>query len=179
MSETTPANPKIEVFPHVDIIDSAANGLIIPLQNDTIFNLLHDECHKTSRLFTVGHSAVQITANAALDDKPREDALLMGCEVFEIISTAVRPENYQTEAELLVVFDSAKRMTDQTNVEWFTQRATNASQRLKQDAPTLYEMVKEIATRRLGHDGTVLEYAIAGAGIMRGLQIRTDRYIAA
>lgn len=177
MQNSAPASLN-EAFPHVDMSESLALGLVLPLQNTEIFDTLHVTCHKTNVLFSIGHTAVSLVAHEALVDDAQANALLAGCEVFELISSALRPTGYSNDVEKAVVFEGARLFVEPESIEQFTERAEYASQKLHDDAPILHETVSEIAAKRLAHNEAALAYAIAGAGIMRGLQIRADRKLA-
>jgi hypothetical protein len=168
-----------EAFPQVDLTATVADGLVLPLLNREVFSTMHALGHNSSYLFSLGHSAVELSANATFEDPSHIKAMMLGCSAFELLSNGVRPRGYQSEEELAVVYGVLRCFTKPELVEEFASRAAYAGQRLHDDTPVLHDAIAEVAENHLGYNEADVLYAITGAGMMRGMQIRTDRILAA
>lgn len=166
-------------FPVTDLAATLADGFALPLQNARLFESVHAAAHRTSQLFRIGHAAVELSASTVLEDPSRVQAVLLGCGAFEAISFGVYPRTYEDEAELAVVYAAAKRLTGPAYMANFASEAEDASGCLRSNTPVLGGAISEVAARSLGHSEDALTYALAGAGMMRELQICIDKVIAA
>jgi hypothetical protein len=178
MLVVTHEHPGDTPFPQVDIPEPLAEAIVVPLQNADLFATMHEVSHTKNRFFAIGHTAVELFVHTALDDEQREAAVVTGLEIFELISSAVRPAYYDTELERAVVTEAAQRLLAGVHAEQAAEWATYAAQRMRKDTPVLNDTVTEIAGRRLGNNDAAITYALAGAGLMRGMQIKVDRKIA-
>lgn len=169
MEEANMKNPALEMFPHVDILPQTAIGLVIPLQNEALYDQLHDISHRSNTILAITHSMLACMATEAIDDETKEKGLITGCEIYEIISSIVRPYNYMNEQERQIAVGTTLVLAEDEPTTALIDVADIERQRLKQDNPLLHAMVKEIAEARLARRGVVVDYAIAGVGIMRSI----------
>ena len=155
-----------EGFPQVDLTTATADGLVIPLLNHDIFRTMHRTTHAASYLFSVGHSALEMSAKAQLEDAALVRAMMLGCSAFELISSAVRPDVYQSEDEKAAVYATARRFVQPSSVNSFAEQAELARQQLHRTTPVLHDAIVEIAETFLDYNETDIIYATAAAAMM-------------
>lgn len=178
MAKLTPEIPDLPVSSQFDVPETMLDTLVLPLLSKDIFDAMHGECHTYNYFFDIGHHAVQLAAHAVLVDTPREDAFLTGCAIYETVVSVNSPNNYMGSREQSAVKESATKTVSSDSLREFVDLAQYAGDKLRDETPVLLRAVTEIAGWRLNNNQESLAYAVAGAGLMRQMQINLDRRLA-
>jgi hypothetical protein len=169
-----------DVFPATDLPDVMVSRLVPPLQNRGMFNRMHGMSHDTSRLYSVGHTALAICARGVLGREPsRVEATLMGCSVFEAIGGVLSAEHYGDQRGLVVVSELSLLLGEPEGLMMLPIQLEQAANHLQAEAPTLAEAVSEIVTDGFDYDEAAVLHALQGAGMMRTMQLEANRMLAA
>lgn len=163
-----------------DLPDYFPSDLELRLQDQPTFELLHKLGEAHNFLFALGHSTIRLAAQPSIDIPPLTNALLLGVEVYEVITAAVDTNTYDSEDERQVVtscvFDF---VSDIKKPDDFMTKAEYAEARLMADAPVMAGVVHEVVARYVEHDKVATRFALRGAGVMRAMHIFVDRKLAA
>jgi hypothetical protein len=178
MEKITTEIPDLPVSSQFDLPETMLNSLVIPLLNKDIFDTMHEECHTYNYFFEIGHKAVQLAAHAILSDNSREDALLTGCAIYETVVSVCTTTDYRGTVQQSAAYESASKAVSGETLREFVDLAEYAGEKMRGEAPVLHSAVVEIADRRLRSSEGSLAYAVAGAGLMRQMQIHLDRRLA-
>lgn len=168
-------------FPQTDIDKILDDSLPLRLQNSDELQFFHTTAESTIYPFSIAHRAIELAAKPALENDWLEIAVDTGAKVYESIA-ATYPSigTYDTVAARALVLASARRFLDSIKSEDdFVGGLQYARERIQADTPELASMVHEVSSRYVKDDAVALQFALGGAGAVRGMQIFVDKRLEA
>jgi len=164
------------IFPKVDIDPDFAADASLRAQNQEAFRIMHQIAEDNVYPYSIMHRAIELTAQAALENEQLEHAITSGISAFEVLAgTYPGASTYETVAARALASAAPLLFVDKIrNTDDFIARVSYAHDRIQGDTPVLAEAVTDITSRQVGDDVVARRFALGAAGMMRSMQIFID-----